>query len=203
MPKQIKGRKAPEPGMPDVTDIVIPGGKGCDPYFEWLVELVKGEYYHELLWALFDIPFHSNNDLDDVRVDHAIELREEYDKRYVGRIVEDITVLEVMVSMAVRCEKAVMSDPSKGDRTVDWFYMMIDNLGFSRMTDDKFGSVELVIVDTVIEDWLNRKFKKNGLGSPFPLANPGRRDCRKADLWQAMMWYMSENYITGGDGEDV
>lgn len=197
-------RKYREAG-PAFKEFDIPGGPkaGNDPYFEWLCNKVRGEYYHELLYALYDIQFHSSNELDKNRISYALALRDEYEARgLAGCPVEGCTVLEVMMSMAIRCEDTVMNNPNKGDRTLDWFWQMIDNLGFSKFTDGAWNAAMLVNVNRTINDWLERRFKRNGLGSPWPLSE-GRKDCRRVDLWTAMMWYMSENYITGGDDEVV
>lgn len=179
-------------------DLVVGPSHGNDPYFEYLCDIVKGEYYHELFWALDQMTFSSPVKMDDNCISYVYSLRDEYSQHgYLrGRdFDQEPSVFEVMVSLAVRCETDVMSELSKGDRTPDWFHEMIYNLGLSHYTDGHFGSAEKAATEIAIDNWLSRNVTRYGKGSAFPLDDRSRRrDCRKAGLWMCMMWYMSENH---------
>lgn len=172
---------------------------GNDPYFEYLCDIIKGEYYHELLWALDQMPFESPIDMDENCIKYAIELRNRYMRRgYSGvrTLNQEPSVFEVMVGLSCKCEEEVMADPAKGDRTPDWFHEMLYNLGLSHYSDRVFGTSEKSAVEIAIDNWLSRNISKNGKGSAFPLeARDRKKDCRKVGLWTSMMWYMAENHV--------
>lgn len=196
MPRKRKDITGPD------EDLMTGPTHGNDPYFEWLCDIVKGEYYHELFWALDQMTFVSPVKMDDNCVQYVFTLRDNYRGHgyCAGHRDANIepSVFEVMVSLAVRCENDVMSEMAKGDRTPDWFHEMIYNLGLSHYTDGHFGSAERVATETAIDNWLGRNITRYGKGSAFPLDDRSRRrDCRKAGLWMCMMWYMSENHPAG------
>ena len=87
-----------------------------------------------------------------------------------------------------------MSNSKYGNRTADWFWLMIDNLGLTNMTNSEFDQ-EYVL--KVLERWLKREFEPNGAGSPFPMKHPPC-DMTGVDIWRAFGWYMNENYSSHG-----
>ena len=48
-------------------------------------------------------------------------------------------------------------------------------------------------IDDILDRWIERKFSRNGKGSPFPLKKP-KKDQRKVELWYQMQGYICENY---------
>lgn len=95
------------------------------------------------------------------------------------------SVLEMILAMAYRCEE-IMDDASVGDRTVQWFWKMINNLGLSGMTDTRF---DLIHTEEVIDRFLNRDFEPDGQGSLFKIRNC-EYDLRDVKTWTAMLWYL-------------
>ena len=60
-------------------------------------------------------------------------------QRYYGPIaLEECSVLEMMVALAKRIDDDILYDYEIGTQTEKWFWMMIDSLGLSGMTDDSF-----------------------------------------------------------------
>lgn len=96
------------------------------------------------------------------------------------------SVLEMMIALAIRCEETIMDDPKKGDRTVQWFWIMINNLGLSDQTDGRFDKI---FVTEAIQKFLNREYAPDGRGSLFRIRNC-RKDLRKVEIWCQLNWYL-------------
>ena len=79
-----------------------------------------------------------------------------------------------------------MDDPKMGDRTGQWFWGMITNLGLGSMTDDRFDEKH---VDECVDRFLYRKYERNGRGGLFTIRNCDR-DLRKAEIWHQLCWYL-------------
>ena len=74
------------------------------------------------------------------------------------------SVLEMMIALAIRCEESIMDDPDIGDRTSEWFWLMMKNLGLDYMSDRKF---DRDIAEEKISIFLDRRYKRNGEGGLF------------------------------------
>jgi hypothetical protein len=92
----------------------------------------------------------------------------------------------MMVALAVRCEETIMDDALMGNRTGQWFWGMIHNLGLSRMTDPEF---DRRFVDDVIARFLNREYEPNGKGGLFTVKHCDR-DLRTVEIWWQLSWYL-------------
>ena len=80
-----------------------------------------------------------------------------------------------------------MSDPSKGDRTSQWFWNMISSLGLSGMTDYNFN--EQLVKDAIVR-LLNRDYSPDGKGGLFTIRG-WNRDARDAEIWHQLMAYLN------------
>ena len=100
------------------------------------------------------------------------------------------SVLEMMIALSMRCEEQIMDDPDIGNRTGQWFWDMIDNLGLGNMSDSKFDSL---YVDEVLQRFLNRDYKRNGEGGLFTINRRGL-DMRSVEIWYQMCWHLQENF---------
>lgn len=100
------------------------------------------------------------------------------------------SVFEMMAALAIRCEETIMDNPDIGDRTGQWFWGMINNLGLGAMTDDRFDKI---YVDAVIERFLNRDYEPDGTGGLFRIKNC-RQDLRDVEIWYQLNWYL-ENFV--------
>lgn len=100
------------------------------------------------------------------------------------------SVLEMMIALSVRCEENIMDDPQIGDRTGQWFWGMIVNLGLGSMTDGKYDKR---YVEDVLERFLNRDYDPDGRGGLFTVRNT-RRDLRDVEIWYQMCWYL-DNFL--------
>lgn len=167
-------------------------------YFEWMSDLVCGERYskqisyRKLLMALHDAEFTWSIPKDENRAEDGLSLRyrytclKGYDDETANYIDGPCSVLEMMVALAIRCEETIMEDPSKGDRTGQWFWGMIINLGLGGMTDNRFDKE---YVDETIMRFLNRCYDSDGRGGLFTVRRCGR-DLRTVEIWYQMCYYL-------------
>ena len=172
-------------------------------YFEWMCDLVCNDRhsrrvsYKKLLAYLHEREFTYILDMDGNRAEDGIDLRYRfaYEKGYDYRLIacyldnRPCTILEMMVALAMRCEEHIMYDSDIGDRTEQWFWKMIDNLGLGNMTDSKFDKR---YSDEVIDIFLDRKYKRNGEGGLFTIEHC-EHDLRDIDIWYQLNWYLCSN----------
>jgi hypothetical protein len=171
-------------------------------YFEWLYELVCNEKYNKrlsyrkLLNRLHDTEFVYLIGMDGNRAEDGIDLRYRfgYERRYEDPMIavylddRSCSVLEMLIALSIRCEEHIMDDPEVGNRTGQWFWNMIVNLGLGSMTDSKF---EKNHVDIVISKLLNREYARNGNGGLFTVERC-EHDLRSAEIWYQMCWYLDK-----------
>ena len=164
-----------------------------DYYFDWLCDLVckdrhsKAVSYSKLLNRLHRTEFTYLIPMDQNRAENGIALRWRFycETSYNTRSTDPCSVLEMMVALAISCE-AIMDDPHIGDRTGQWFWSMIVNLGLGSMTDYKFDDI---YVDGVIRRFLDRKYEPNGKGGLVTIKNC-KYDLRTVEIWNQMCWYL-------------
>lgn len=166
-------------------------------YFDWLCELIGGKGRHSLLLhKLFTTEFYWTVDRDEDRVDDAKDLR----ATYLNAVKMDdstglnyVSVLEVLITLSIACEDRLMNDREYGDRTGEWFWMMITNLGLQVYSDDVWTLDSENEVAHILDIWMSRKYSYNGIGSAFPLQNC-IKDMRKVDLWYQLQAFLLENF---------
>lgn len=167
-------------------------------YFEWLFNIVCGERYSEkisyrkLLMRLHDIEFIYFIPKDQNRAEDGIGLRYRFAYNYKSPAAAETylddpcSVLEMMVALAIRCEESIMDDANYGNRTGQWFWGMVVNLGLGSMVDDRFDKI---FVDKVIEKFLNRNYRRDGKGGLFTVRGCDR-DLRDVEIWYQLCWYL-------------
>ena len=160
-------------------------------YFEWLYNLVHGIQYRRLLIELHSIEFRYSIRMDENRADDGVRLRYRYAiqkgcEEYVDYLNGPCSVLEMMVALSIRCEEDIMDDPSYGDRTGQWFWHMIVNLGLGSMTDDRFDKR---YVRERIDIFLEREYEPNGKGGLVTIKNC-KHDLRTVEIWYQLNLYL-------------
>lgn len=166
-------------------------------YFEWLWNFTKCRGHSQnrkIITLLHNIEFRYSIAMDANREEDGIDLRyrfitevgipRNYQEVY-GYLDGPCSVLEMMIALAIRCEESIMDDPDIGDRTSEWFWLMMKNLGLDYMSDRKF---DRDIAEEKISIFLDRRYKRNGEGGLFVVN--GRRDLRKVEIWYQMCWYL-------------
>jgi hypothetical protein len=96
------------------------------------------------------------------------------------------TVLEMMIALAIRCEETIMDDFDVGNRTGQWFWGMVTNLGLGSMTDIRYDER---YIDDVLTRFLNREYEPDGKGGLFTIRRCDR-DLRKVEIWYQLCWYL-------------
>lgn len=169
-----------------------------DEYFEWLYDYVCGDRYSEklsyrkLLTFLHETEFTYIMPNDENRAKNGINLRWifslktgiEYNE--VQKYIDGpCSVLEMLIALAMSCED-IMDDPSVGDRTGQWFWRMITNLGLGSMFDSRFDER---FVEDVISKFLYREYEPNGKGGLFTIRGCDV-DLRTVEIWHQLCWYL-------------
>ena len=169
-------------------------------YFEWMCQLVcnerysRGLSYQKLLGHLHNIDFQYVIPMDSNRAEDGIDLRYRfgYEKSYEGPMIASFldnrpcSVLEMLISLAFRCEENIMNNPDVGNRMGQWFWNMIVNLGLGSMNDSRFDPK---YTDDVIFRFMDRKYKRDGEGGLFTIEHC-KYDMRSVEIWYQMNWYL-------------
>lgn len=173
-------------------------------YFLWMINIVgpaPGKYrrknYRDLLEHMNHTEFVPFHPMDENRVDDGIELRYRFGREEdipdaeisVSLDNRECSVLEIMVSLAIRMEETITSDPDYGDRTGLWFWDMVESMRLMNMDDIQFAAET---VDRALNRMIHREYASNGLGGLFTVQNP-REDMRNVEIWYQMMWWLTEN----------
>ena len=162
-------------------------------YFEWLCDTVCGDRFAQgvsferLLARLHEIEFVYSIPKDENRAEDGMDLRYRFAHEDADRYLRGpCSVLEMLVALSLRCEETIMDDPDKGNRTGQWFWGMITNLGLGSMTDDRYSRG---YVDECVFRFLYREYAPDGKGGLFRI-----RDCeddlRDVEIWYQLCWYL-------------
>lgn len=163
-------------------------------YFIWLCEMVGHDYsstrvsFEKLLAHLHKTEFTYLLSMDRNRAEDGLDLRYRFSLTHSRRDIPDgpCSVLEMMVALAIRCEENIMDDPEMGDRTGQWFWGMITNLGLGSMTDHRY---DRRYVESVVEQFLDRDYYPDGEGGLFTIRNCDC-DLRNVEIWHQLCWYL-------------
>lgn len=166
-------------------------------YFNWMYNLMcEGRYdtvsFRKLFRYLHDKEFRYRISYDANRFSDGVDLRYRFSlfdgyEDAMTYLEGPCSVLEMIVALAIRCEETIMDDPQYGDRTGQWFWSMIVNLGLGDMTDDRFDDI---YVDNVIERFLDRDYEADGRGGLFTIKNCDH-DLRDVEIWHQLCWYLN------------
>lgn len=169
-------------------------------YFEWLVKKIyfksspKSASFRKLLQYLHTVEFRWCIDHDENRAEDGINMRwrfavnkgcEEDPDEILDILGGPCSMLEMMVALAIRCED-IMDDPSVGDRTPQWFWSMVTNLGLGSMHDDNFDKEK---ARDILDRFMAREYEPTGRGGLFRLRSC-HTDLRKVEIWYQMCWYL-------------
>lgn len=168
-------------------------------YYNWMVDIVakdrfaKGISYNKLLSYLHAREFTWTIRRDKNRAQDGIDLRRHYilyhgySEDVLDYLEGPCSILEMMVALAIRCERTIMDDPSMGNRTAQWFWQMIVSLGLGAMTDTRYNKKEVV---DIINRFLNHDYEPNGKGGLFTVKNT-ISDMRTMEIWYQLCSYLN------------
>ena len=170
-------------------------------YFDWLCfqickdDRLRRSSYEKLFDCLYSIEFVWSLVGDGNRSEEGIDLRSRFaaDVGYNQNSIfisldSNCSVLEMLVALAIRCEENIMADPLLGDRTSQWFWGMIRNLGLIKMSGTHFNG--LAVTD-IIQKFLDRQYSSSGKGGLFTVTNCDE-DLRDVEIWHQMCWYLDD-----------
>lgn len=172
-------------------------------YFDWMYQLVSNDErysshlsYRKLLYLLHDTEFTYSIEMDGNRYEDGVDLRYRFGYKHGVSSAEiadcldnrPCSVLEMMIALSIRLEEHIMDDPDIGDRTGQWFWDMIVNLGLGSMDDSKFRKDEAL---EIVQRFLDREYERNGKGGLFTV-NHCRYDLRDIEIWYQACWYLNE-----------
>ena len=165
-------------------------------YFEWLFNLVCGQRYssnvsyRKLLVYLHSTEFRYSIALDENQAKEGVYLRDRFGQSegyHNTDILDDpCSVLEMMIALSIHCEESIMDDPKIGNRTGQWFWGMIVNMGLGSMVDTRF---DREYVEDVVTCFLDRDYSRDGEGGLFHINNSDR-DLRDMSIWSQMCGYL-------------
>lgn len=168
-------------------------------YFAWLYDVVCSKKlptisYRKLLMYLHDtefvyeVPRDRNRAADGEALRYRFALMQPHEDLQ-GFVMDCLdapcSVLELMIGLALRCEEQVMDNPKYGDRSAQWFWNMIVNMGLGGMTDAKFNKAA---VEIAVNTMMYRAYDQDGRGGLFTVED-AERDMRGVELWVQMLWY--------------
>lgn len=162
-------------------------------YFYWLCQMVGGCYnHHMLLYRMFVRDFYSEVGMDENRSSDGTFLREVYveDEGEEYPMLRGCSILEMLIGLARRMDTDILYDSDYGDRTHEWFWLLIKNLGLDRHDDNHYVDDE---VNEILDILLDREYGTDGAGGLFPLRH-SERDQRKVEIWDQMQSFIMENF---------
>ena len=176
--------------------------QSIDHYYYWMYDMLcngkefTNVSYDKLLRYLFETDFYAKIPMDENRAADGLDLRYRYDyeqnrktkniSQYLNN--KPCSILEMMVALSIRCEEQIMDNPDIGNRTGQWFWSMIQNLGLYSLTDGHFDED---IVDESIHRLLEREYGPDGTDGLFLLKHCAY-DVRHVEIWYQAMWYLDQ-----------
>jgi hypothetical protein len=150
----------------------------------------------KLLLFLNDTEFIYTLHMDGNRAEDGISLRYRFgyecdiEEPVIACYLDDrpCSTLEMMVALCVRCEEHIIGNPEIGDRTGQWFWGMVDNLGFGNMDDDHF---DVSVANDILQRFFNHEYDRDGKGGLVTVRH-SQYDLRSVEIWYQMMWYLDE-----------
>lgn len=190
-----------------------------EEYFSWLYKRVVRlrPSYIKLCRELHAKKFRWFVHNDDNRCSDGIELRDLFieennlDEKHLeirSFLKADCSVFEVLVALAQRMNDLMYDlNNTQKDRSPQFFYDMVENLGFIRFTDNysrfdgkgfpmdtRFDPVTEAEINEALEIFLDRTYGADGRGGLFPLKKRHKLDQSTVEIWYQMMTWMDENY---------
>lgn len=170
-------------------------------YYLWLLDKIhiRDHPHHEMMVEyLYDYPYRWRVEDDRNRAVDGMELRDRFEMETGWPISEykevglnvPCSVLEMLVGLAMRIEDDIMYDPEHGERTHIWFWMMAENLGLTKATDDEieFGDrFGVPYLDYLLDSWMSGNVQKAEI---FP-QKVGKNHQKVEGIWQKTMNFLN------------
>lgn len=170
-----------------------------DTYFGYLRNRIEAPpEYTFLLYFVFEKSYYSPLKMDENRVHDAYKLREDFrDESGIKGLAEErlfefeINCLEVLIALSERLENDILYNNREGNRTKEWFWMFIKNLGLDGLISGEVSREEVI---EKLDIWLERKYQKDGKnGNIIVLKGCSSVDLRKTELWDQLQLFGTYN----------
>lgn len=167
-------------------------------YFSWLLDIVmyqemkrSGRNYNRLLRTMRDKQFIWTVDNDVNRAQDGKYLRYTFKEEtgFTDEIKGACNFLEMCIGLAVRMNDVIF-EPDPSYRPARWFWMMMENCGLDKFTDEEFDPL---VVNKIMDRVMLRRYSKTGKGGFFPLKYP-KKDQTEVEIWYQMQQYVMENF---------
>lgn len=159
---------------------------------DWIIELFDGSEHTCLFKQLMTVEFIWHVPLDANLLPCVRRFRDKMGRDYDGPTGRP-SVLEIFVTLAVECEDKIMHNDDFGNRTCQWFWMMLHNLGVNIYDDAHYNNRTAEEIDDKIQTFLDRTYDYYGEGGIFTCNHP-YYDMRSAPLWEQLNWELGEEY---------
>lgn len=170
-------------------------------YFQWILDVIKGNYYEKLLECLFSVKFNPDPEsLDNNRAMDGLRLRERFFEENKGKIPMKkgpCTFLEMLVALSIRLDNDILYESRFGDRHLDWFWMFIDNMELTDATNEHWNPHWDRFVKQKCRKIKGKSYKSDGNGGMFVVKEHPEADLRDCDIWRQMIWWVDENIKRG------
>jgi hypothetical protein len=129
---------------------------------------------------------------DDNRLYDGLDLRQEFIDEEEGGdapgiwLSEPCSFLEMLVALSRRMAFDSNLEPDY------WFWRMLENMNIRMYVDELYDDEVHILIDSLIDGVIQRKFKADGSEGLFPLRHPGH-DQREVEIWYQMSQYLIEN----------
>ena len=154
-------------------------------------DITYGSGYHKLFRALEKKEFKSKMPLDDNCIEYAKDLIESLNNKRPERV----SVLAVLVALSIKIENELMYDESAGDRTCEWFWEMIRNLGLEDLDDEHWDDkYDISTVNKAVDKFVNRQYKRDGSDGAIFRIHSKNIDMTKEPLWMQANYWVVEAY---------
>lgn len=176
-------------------------------YFDWLYDKMCGhrfapEISYRKLFAylhqtefIFLIDRDENRAIDGIDMRYRFALEADIVDYYEEYLDGPCSVLEMIIALAYICEEHIMDDPAKGNRTAQWFWQMIVNLGLGGMSDEHFD--KRYVID-IVDVFLHREYSPDGRGGLFTIEDCDT-DLRDVEIIYQLYWYLNSINYYGGN----
>lgn len=177
-----------------------------DPYFDWLCILVglndrnPKRNYRQMISLLHQMEFRPLIEMDSNRGADGLQLRVEFMSEHGpwGSATNrgPCTFLEFLVALCKRMSFLTHGEGNRG-QTEYYFWRIIDNLGLSKVTDDRWDYVNgQFFVEDAVWRVNKRLIEADGSGGLFPLRHPSHNQ-KNVEIWYQMNAWLMENSSVG------
>lgn len=174
-------------------------------YLNWLLErtqwLERYPYTEEVARAVYSYPFRWFIPNDDNRGIDGLSIRSNWYQANAPGVPEPpgyCGMFEMVLALAERMENDILYDPNLGDRTAEWFWLMMGNCGVAdvcgavSIANGRFDDDARRAVVDAMDGVIFKETNERGWGGLFPLLNPDR-DQRTVEIWDQMQAYLNEH----------